>query len=197
MRVIVGLGNPGREYQKTRHNVGFDVLKQLALRHGISQVQHRFEAEVADFQLAGEKIVLVAPQTFMNLSGRSVSAVTKFFKLPPEDILVICDDMNLKLGQIRLRRGGSAGGQKGLADIIRSLGTQEIPRLRIGIGRPPGRIDPVDYVLGRFSAADQEVIEVALQKAADGAELWARSGIDATMNQLNARKPEGDDPATS
>ena len=187
VKVVVGLGNPGKQYERTRHNVGFDVLSQLAEWHGITGFKSQFEAEVGEFSLAGEKVLLVAPQTFMNLSGRSVAALVKFFKLPSTDVMVICDDMNLPVGRLRMRGSGSAGGQKGLQDIIQKLGTQDVPRLRIGVGRPPAGFPAADYVLGRFrSKKDLELIPKAVEAAAKGVECWVQSGLEIAMNQVNA-----------
>lgn len=186
MKVIVGLGNPGQKYVGTRHNVGFEVLGRLAQLHGGSSVQRQFEAEVVDVTAGGTRLLLVAPQTYMNLSGRSVRQVLDFYKLPVSDLLVICDDLNLDVGRLRLRASGSAGGQKGLQDTINHLGTQDFARLRIGIGRPPGRMDAAAYVLQKFSAADREMIDGAIVAAADAAVLWANEGVQAAMNAVNA-----------
>lgn len=186
MKVIVGLGNPGRQYQGTRHNVGFEVLAALADRHGGGKPKAKFDAELVDIQVGDEKLLLVAPMTFMNESGRAARQVVTFYDVPAEDVLVLCDDMDLDTGRLRLRATGSAGGQKGLADIIRHLGTQKVPRLRIGIGRPPGRMKGSDYVLGRFSKSEREAIDPAILDAADGVERWATEGILLAMNTVNA-----------
>ena len=186
MKVVVGLGNPGLKYAGSRHNVGFEVVAELARRHGASKPKLKYEAELAEAALGSEKVLLVAPQTYMNLSGRSVQPLVDFYQLPLDDLLVVCDDFNLDLGRLRLRPGGSAGGQKGLADIILRLGTEEFPRLRIGIGRPPGRMDSADYVLGRFRKDERQEIEHAVLAAADGVEIWTRDGLAAAMNRVNA-----------
>jgi len=138
MKIVVGLGNPGGKYDGTRHNVGFEVLRELGRRWGATKPKLRFEAELSEILCGSEKLVLCAPQTYMNLSGRSVQQLVKFYQAPLTDVLTIADDLNLKTGQIRLRASGSAGGQKGLQSILTCLGTDAIPRLRIGIGRPPG-----------------------------------------------------------
>jgi PTH1 family peptidyl-tRNA hydrolase len=190
MKVVVGLGNPGQEYQKTRHNIGFRILAELASRHGGTKPQSNFEADIVDVAIRGEKTLLVAPTTFMNLSGRSVRQAVDFYKLPLEDLLIVCDDMNLETGRLRLRTSGSAGGQKGLNDIISRLGTEEFSRLRIGIGRPPGKMDATDYVLGRFRKDEIEPIEHAVITAADAVELWIRDGIREAMNRFNAAPSE-------
>lgn len=186
MKVVVGLGNPGLKYRGTRHNVGFEVLAELARRTGAPKPKVKFEAELVETTLSGEKVLLVAPHTYMNLSGRSVRQAVDFYQLPLDDLLVVCDDLNLDVGRLRLRPGGSAGGQKGVADIIRHLGTEQFPRLRIGIGRPPGQMDAADYVLGRFSKQEREQVDHAVIAAADGVEQWVRAGISAAMNQVNA-----------
>ena len=191
MKVVVGLGNPGREYEHTRHNVGFRVAAELARRHGASRPKLRFDAEIAEAALGTQKLLLVRPQTFMNASGRCVRQLVDFYQLPLTDLLVVCDDMNLEVARLRLRPGGSAGGQKGLADILRQLGTEEFSRLRLGIGRPSGKMRGTDYVLARFSADEAKEIEHAVLEAADGVETWAERGLDAAMNQVNA---PSDDP---
>ncbi len=190
MRIVVGLGNPGRRYEGTRHNVGFEVIDELARRWQAASPQLRFDAALTDIILDGEKVWLAAPQTFMNASGRAVRRLLDFFGLEPDRLLVVCDDLNLELGRLRMRRGGSSGGQKGLEDIIRNLGTQEFPRLRIGIGRPPPGWDPADYVLSRFRPSEKDRIEQAIVRAAEGVELWVREGIENAMNRINAPESE-------
>ena len=189
MKAVVGLGNPGPKYSRTRHNVGFAVLNELARRHGGTVPKLAFEAEVVEIAVAEETVLLVAPQTYMNHSGRSVGKLVDYYRLPLENLLVVCDDINLPTGRLRFRRSGSAGGQKGLDDIIRRLGTREFARLRIGIGSPPERMDAADYVLGRFRNDEQELIDRAVQAAADGVETWIREGIEAAMNRYNAPPP--------
>ena len=186
MKVVVGLGNPGPQYAKTRHNVGFLVVGELARRHNAPSARVDSEAEVTEVQLAGEKMLLVSPLTYMNLSGRPVRSIIDFYKLPLDDLLVVCDDFNLDSGKLRMRRSGSSGGQKGLNDIIGRLGTEEFARLRIGIGRPPGRMDATNYVLGRFRPEEVETIEHAVVTAADAVEWWVRDGITAAQNRVNA-----------
>lgn len=193
MKVVVGLGNPGVKYQRTRHNVGFLVLGELARRHGAGGTKVKFEAEVAEAVLAGQSLLLVAPQTYMNASGRCVRKLVDFYELPSQDLLVICDDFHLELGRLRLRPSGSAGGQKGLQDIIGRLGTQEFARLRVGIGTPPPRIDPADYVLSRFRTEERDLVDEAVKRAADGAELWVTDGLQAAMNRVNAPGPHSAD----
>ena len=188
MKLVVGLGNPGKKYEGTRHNIGFDVLAELCRRVGSPSAKTRFQGELYEGKLNDQSLLLLAPITFMNLSGASVQPTADFFKLAPTDILVICDDMNLPLGKLRIRAKGSAGGQKGLADIIRRLGTDEVPRLRIGIDRPPDRWDPADYVLSKFKKVELEPIQHAIVCAADAVELWAKEGTEASMNQYNGQE---------
>lgn len=190
MKVVIGLGNPGGKYQKTRHNVGFMVLAELASRSGGGKPKSRFESEIVETFIGSEKTWLVAPQTFMNASGRAARQVADFFNLAPDDLMVVCDDLNLDTGRLRMRPAGSAGGQKGLLDIIRHVGTEAIPRLRIGIGRPPGQMSAADYVLRRFNRDETEAIEHAVVLAADGVERWVAEGLDAAMNFVNAPRSD-------
>lgn len=190
MKIVVGLGNPGAKYWGTRHNVGFEVVAELAKRHGGSSPTLKNNAELVEVFLAGEKVLLVAPQTFMNLSGQSVWPLVDFYKQPLGDLLVVCDDLNLDTGRLRLRGSGSAGGQKGLQNIIQRLGSEGFPRLRIGIGRPPGRMDAADYVLARFRSEEREAIDHAVLSAADGVELWIKEGCERAMNKINAALKE-------
>jgi PTH1 family peptidyl-tRNA hydrolase len=186
MKLVVGLGNPGRKYAGTRHNVGFDVVVLLARRFSAPAPRSAFQADVTEAAIHGERVLLAAPQTYMNLSGRSVRQIVDFYKLSLDQLLVVCDDLNLPPGRLRLRASGSAGGQKGLQNIIEHLGTEEFPRLRLGIGRPPPPIDAVDYVLMRFPADERELIAAAIEQAAQAVELWVRVGTSAAMNQVNA-----------
>jgi len=187
MKLIVGLGNPGRQYEQTRHNLGYKVLDCLARRWGVQLQKMRFEGLFAMKRIGQTQAALLKPLTFMNNSGRSVAAAVRYYKLPLENLLVISDDMALPLGQLRLRPSGSDGGHKGLADIILHCGDDRFARLRIGIDCPPGRIDPADYVLSPFRADEQPVVEQAVQQAADAVEMWLEKGIEATMNVFNRR----------
>lgn len=191
MKVVIGLGNPGDKYEGTRHNIGFDVIWELSRRWSAGRPKSRFEAEVAEALVGSKKVLLVWPQTFMNLSGRSVGQLVKFFQLSPSDLLVICDDLNLKLGQLRLRPAGSSGGQKGLSSIIQSLGTERFPRLRVGIDRPASSEDVVHYVLAKFRKEELDSIDAAVRRAATGVEKWVTGGLDAAMNEVNpAESPQ-------
>jgi PTH1 family peptidyl-tRNA hydrolase len=186
MKLIVGLGNPGRKYEHTRHNVGFAVLERLARRGAASSPRAKFQGEICEAQLGGDKVLLLAPHTYMNLSGASVRQAFDFYKLELADLLVICDDFQLPLGQLRIRGQGSDGGQKGLADVIAVLG-DEFARLRIGIGPVPPAWQAVDFVLGKFAADEQPAANAALDRASDAAVAWVREGLTATMNQYNRK----------
>lgn len=198
MKLIVGLGNPGPRYEGTRHNVGFTAVTELAKRWnaGGAKYDKHFEALIVETSAAGSRVLLLAPQTFMNLSGRSVSAVQRFYKLATGDVLAIYDDGDLPVGAIRVRADGSAGGQKGMEDILRRLGSTAVPRIRIGIGRAPSPLMS-EWVLSRFSPAERPAIEEALGLACDACECWVREGITAAMNKFNRRekkKPRPDGP---
>src|SRR3990172_3481425 len=182
MKLIVGLGNLGRKYEQTRHNVGFDVLNRLAGRCGDGGAKDKFDGRVMEATIAGERVLLLWPHTFMNRSGECVGPAVEFYKLELADLLVVCDDFNLPLGKLRFRSEGSAGGQNGLADIIRRLGTEEFSRLRLGIGPVPDNWDAADFVLARFAADERKGIDETIELAADGAECWVAEGIEAGMN---------------
>jgi PTH1 family peptidyl-tRNA hydrolase len=184
MKMVVGLGNPGRRYTGTRHNVGFAVVDALAQGPGATSFQNRFRAEVAELNEDGEKILLVKPETFMNLSGRSVRQALDFYQLAHEDLLVVCDDINLPLGKLRFRARGTHGGHNGLRDIQNHLGTTVYPRLRIGVGAPPEE-GAIDYVLGRFRPSERPLIEEALAIGVQAVMFWVRHGIAESMNQYN------------
>ncbi|MEO2018781.1 MAG: aminoacyl-tRNA hydrolase [Fuerstiella sp.] len=190
MKLVIGLGNPGSKYVGSRHNVGFDVVSELASRFGVGLSQTKFQGEYQDVLIQSEKILLIAPQTFMNRSGESVWQFVRFYQPEPVDIVVICDDMNLPTGRLRWRSSGSAGGQKGLNDIIQRLGHDQFPRLRIGVGRPPGRMDVTAWVLGRFREDEKENIEHAVVRAADSVERWIAEGIEPTMVEYNRQVSE-------
>lgn len=186
MKLIVGLGNPGRKYEGTRHNIGFAVLADLAMRHGGGKPKVAFEGEVVDVGLGGERAVLLCPHTFMNRSGHSVLLARDFYKLSNQELIVVCDDFNLPLATLRFRAKGSAGGQKGLADTIRHLGTEEFPRLRVGVGEVPAGWDAADFVLSKFRKEELAEVEPAVWRASEGLEVWAREGIQQCMNKYNA-----------
>jgi PTH1 family peptidyl-tRNA hydrolase len=185
MRVVVGLGNPGKQYHGTRHNVGYAVVDGLASGPSAGRFQSRFSAQVAELFEGEQKVLLVKPETFMNLSGRSVRQVMDFYQVPLTDLLVVCDDVNLALGRLRVRQKGSHGGHNGLRDIQNHLGTTEYPRLRIGVGAgEEGEL--VDHVLGRFRPSERPVIEDALTLAIQAVSVWIQQGIEVCMNRFNA-----------
>ena len=190
MKLIVGLGNPGPRYDKTRHNVGFDVVSTFADKHFYPRAKVQFDGLVTEHLLSTEKVILLQPQTYMNLSGRCVRQCVDFYKMQMDDILLVLDDMNLDVGKLRLRPAGSAGGQKGLADTIQHLGTDRFARLRIGIGRPPGRTPASDFVVHRFTEKEQIEIDIAIQNSVVGLEKWLNSGLDGAMNLLNQSDPK-------
>jgi len=183
--LIVGLGNPGREYRETRHNVGFMLVDRLAVKLNARFTRLQSKALVASGLYEGNKIILAKPQTFMNLSGASVQGLMHFYKLPIERLLIVHDHLDLPLGTIRLRPDGGGGGQRGMESILQRLGTDVFARLRLGIGRPPGQMDPAAYVLQDFSSADQDVLSEALNRAAEAALTWIAEGLDAAMNKFN------------
>jgi len=185
MKLIVGLGNPGREYADTRHNIGWRVVESLAARAGLAAWREKFEARLAEGRLAGRKVVLARPVTYMNESGRSVRPMMDFWKLETDALLVVVDDMALPVGRLRLRPSGSPGGHKGLASIARHLGHEGFARLRVGIGTPPDQLDGADYVLARFAPSERLAIADIVARATDAAETWIRSGPEAAMNAFN------------
>jgi peptidyl-tRNA hydrolase, PTH1 family len=185
MHIVVGLGNPGREYAETRHNIGFMVIRELIRRHTPPAARTRFRAEVSEYFDGGEKVVLVAPQTYMNLSGVSVQQVMNWYRAELDQVLVVYDDLDLPFGQIRVRATGSPGGHNGLRSIITELGTTEIPRMRVGIGRGPGTA--VAHVLSRFNAEEAKLAPDLVSRAADAVELWIRTDITNVMNEANRR----------
>ncbi|EMI54737.1 aminoacyl-tRNA hydrolase [Rhodopirellula sallentina] len=186
MKLIVGLGNPGRKYEQTRHNVGFMVAEQLCREFSGSSPSKKFDGEISEIRIGSEKGLVLCPHTFMNASGKSIRKAFDFYKLNLEDLIVICDDLNLATGRIRIRRGGSAGGQKGLADTIAHLGTDQYPRLRIGIDRPPAKWQVVDYVLGNFNEEERPEIELAIMRSCDAIRCWATEGITEAMSRFNS-----------
>lgn len=185
MKLIAGLGNPGREYHGTRHNVGFEVIELLAKKHRIAVRARRNRAVVGEGTIGGEQVVLARPQTFMNRSGEAVAGLARRYRIAPEDIIVIYDDVNLPLGKLRVRTRGSAGGHNGMKSIIHSLGSDEFPRVRIGIGSPDRR-DMVDHVLSRFKRAEGPIVKDAVQRAADAVEMYLSEGAEPAMNRYNA-----------
>jgi PTH1 family peptidyl-tRNA hydrolase len=191
-KVVVGLGNPGRRYDGTRHNVGYAVVDVLASSPRAGRFQSRFQARVAELDEGDCKVVLVKPETFMNLSGQCVRQVVDFYRLELPDLLVVCDDINLPLGKLRVRARGSHGGHNGLRDIQNHLGTTEYSRLRIGVSAPDE--DAIEHVLGRFRPSERPAIEDAVVRAAQAVAVWVHQGVEVCMNQYNAepRPKKGD-----
>ena len=185
-KLIIGLGNPGKKHYNNRHNVGFIILDLLANELGFEFTRRQFKALVTDGSLNGSKLILAKPQTFMNHSGRSVGSLTRFYRIPYSDMLVVYDDLDLPPGTMQLRPAGGSAGHNGMRSIFDNLGTQAFPRLRIGIGRPPGRMDPADYVLQDFNSDDQPLLEIALKRAVDCVRLYIHEGIQAAMTKFNS-----------
>lgn len=183
--LIAGLGNPGREYRENRHNVGFMAVDALAEKLDARLGKVQFKAVTGQARLGERKIILAKPQTYMNLSGQALSSLVRYYKVPLANLLVMHDDLDLPLGTLRLRPGGGSAGQKGLESTIQQLGTQQFPRLRIGIGRPPGQMPAAAYVLQNFPASDQELLRFVLARAGDAATAFVAHGLEYAMNQFN------------
>lgn len=184
--LIVGLGNPGRKYRQNRHNVGFQAVEALAERHGLRFARQQGNALVADGRIGKRQVTLAKPMTYMNRSGSPVKALLSFYKLPLDNLMVAFDDLDLPLGTLRVRPEGGAGGQNGMRDIIHHLGSNEFARTRLGIGRPPGRMDPAAYVLQDFGKTEQPVVDELLVRASDAFETWLQDGVVLTMSRHNA-----------
>ncbi len=197
MKLIIGLGNPGPEYKKTRHNTGFWTVDHMAGEFGADSQKIRGSAILTEVRFRNEKIVLAKPLTFMNRSGFAVRELVSWYKIGPQDLLIIYDDMDLPCGKLRLRRKGSAGSHNGMKSVVEQLGTQEFPRLRIGIGRPPGPMDPIAFVLGKFTEEEQTVLEQAVMNSTEAVKIWAAEGFEKMqlyVNNLNA-VPAEEQPA--
>lgn len=190
MYIIVGLGNPGKKYEHTRHNAGFEVIDILADRMGINVEESKHKGLLGRGMLEGQKVVLVKPQTFMNLSGECVREVADFYKAAEDEIIVIYDDISLDPGQPRIRAKGSAGGHNGIKNIIAQLGTQVFPRVKVGVGEKPRMMDLADYVLSRFSKEDQGKMDDAFKEAADAVAMMVSQGVEPAMNKYNTKKKE-------
>lgn len=186
VKMIVGLGNPGPHHERHRHNVGFQCVDLLARAHGLVFDQRHHHASLALGQIGPHRVILVKPMTFMNAAGPAVAALARFYQVAPADMLVVYDDLDLPLGKIRLRPKGSSGGHNGVKSLIQHLGTQAFPRLRVGIGRPIGQMDPADYVLQDFSPEQEEVMAQARERAVRAIERWLEAGIVEAMNEFNS-----------
>lgn len=184
-KLIVGLGNPGRKYRSTKHNVGFDVVDLIRHQLGVNRFESKYNSLVSIVKISEKPVVLAKPMTFMNVSGKAVKELVDYFGLALDSICVVYDDLNLDLGVLRLRRSGSAGGHNGIKSIIEHLDSQDFPRLRIGIGRPPDDVEWMDYVLSEFSEPDRELIDSSIERAADAIETFATEGIQTAMNRHN------------
>ncbi len=184
-KLIVGLGNPGIRYAQSRHNAGFLVLDLLAEKHHLSFTRRRFDALLAEGEIAGARVLLCKPQTFMNLSGKAVGKVSSFYRIPSHDIIVCYDDLDLPLGRIRLKPRGSAGGHHGMESTIAALGHSDFARLRVGIGRPATKED-ISHVLGSFSDEEGQTVQDTIDRAVEALEIWLREGIEKAMNEFNA-----------
>lgn len=192
MYLIAGLGNPTKEYDKTRHNVGFSVIDVLADQYRIDVSEKKHKALCGRGAIEGQKVLLVKPQTFMNLSGESIREVVDYYKIEAEDIIIIYDDISLEPGQLRIRLKGSAGGHNGIKNIIAHLGSQEFPRIKVGVGAKPPRMDLADYVLSRFSKEEQPLMEDAFKEAAEAAVMMMTEGAEKAMNHYNTKKKKED-----
>lgn len=188
MYLIAGLGNPTKEYDRTRHNVGFSVIDVLADRYGIDVSEKKHKGLCGKGVIEGQRVLLLKPQTFMNLSGESLRAAVDFYKIEPQDIIVIYDDISLPPGQLRIRLKGSAGGHNGIKNIIAHLGTQEFPRIKVGVGEKPPRMDLADYVLSRFPKEEQPLMDDAFKEAAEAAVMMMKDGPERAMNHFNTKK---------
>lgn len=184
MKIVVGLGNPGPNYKSTRHNIGFMAVNELAGRFPVEKERSKFDAVIGETKISNEAVLLVKPLTFMNLSGNAVQPLMKWYKIPTENLLIIYDDLDLPVGEVRIRTQGGPGGHKGMTSIIERLGTREIARIRIGIGRPDHQ-DTVSWVLGKFSCEEEQLIGPGIQKAVEAVECWANYGINRCMNTYN------------
>ena len=185
MYVIVGLGNPEEEYSGTRHNMGFDVINEIAEEYKIKIDKHKFNSLNAKCNIEGKEVILVKPQTYMNLSGTSLREIVNFYKVEKENIIIIYDDMDIKTGTIKIRKKGSAGGHNGVKSIIENLGTTEIPRIRVGIGAPKENEDRIKYVIGHISKEEKEILKDGVKKAKEAVIEILKNGIDKTMNKYN------------
>ena len=191
MYLIAGLGNPGKQYEATRHNMGFDTIDCLVETHNVPQGGVKFNAMYGKGIIGGEKAILMKPLSYMNLSGGPIQEMSSYFKIDPEtELIVIYDDIDLEPGQLRIRKKGSAGGHNGIKDIIRRLGTEKFIRIRVGVGAKPKGWDLADFVLGHFSDSDRKLVDEGIRDAAEAVEMILSEGVDAAMNKYNRKKPK-------
>ena len=190
MKIIAGLGNPGTKYAGSRHNIGFAVTEELAERHGIRLTDGKFRGRYGTGIIGGVKVMIVQPMTFMNESGACIGPLASYFNAEPEDVLVVYDDVALDTGRLRIRKSGSAGGHNGMKSIISHLGSQDFPRVRVGVGKKPEQMDLADHVLGHFPKEELPVIREAVKEAADAVEAILADGIDIAMNKFNVKHEE-------
>ena len=195
--LIVGLGNPEKKYAANRHNVGFHVLDRIAAKTGVSITDRRFQGWFGKAAVGQHAMLLLKPTTFMNASGAAVAQAARFYKIAPEQIAVAYDDIDLEFARLRLRAGGSHGGHRGVESVIDTLGTRAFPRLRIGVGRPPTGVDPIDYVLSDFSPDEQPEIEKTIEQAVEAALSLVSEGLAKTMTRFNSRAKAAAEPCTS
>ena len=191
MRLITGLGNPGKEYAETRHNIGFRCINHLAKKHRIDVKQNQCQAQVGTGAVDGTDVLLAKPKTYMNLSGKSVKSLMERYKVPPQDLVIIHDDLDIPLGRIRLYAGGSAGGHRGVESIYAQVGTRDLVRVRVGIGRPPEHMDPVEYVLSEFLPSEAELVNKVIRLVGEAVESLLKEDLTTAMNKFNQRR-EGD-----
>ena len=188
MYIIAGLGNPTKTYEGTRHNIGFDMIDAIADKYNIDVITKKHKALTGKGRIDGVPVILAKPQTYMNLSGESIRDIADFYKIPAENIIIIYDDISLEVGQLRIRKKGSAGGHNGIKNIIAHLGTQEFPRIKVGIGSKPEGWDLADYVLSKYSKAERECLRDAQQDVVGAAALMVHDDVDGAMNQYNGKK---------
>lgn len=188
MYIIAGLGNPTKTYEGTRHNIGFDMIDAIADKYNIDVTTKKHKALTGKGRIDGVPVILAKPQTYMNLSGESIRDIAGFYKIPAENIIIIYDDISLEVGQLRIRKKGSAGGHNGIKNIIAHLGTQEFPRIKVGIGSKPEGWDLADYVLSKYSKAERECLRDAQQDVVGAAALMVHDDVDGAMNQYNGKK---------
>ena len=193
MYIIAGLGNPGKEYENTRHNIGFDVIDRLAEEENIAVMESKHKALIGKGYVAGQKVILAKPQTFMNLSGESIREIVDYYKVDDtSELIVISDDISLDVGQLRIRKKGSAGGHNGIKNIIANLGTSVFQRIKVGVGEKPKGYDLADYVLGRFSKEDRELIKEGFECAAEAVAMITAGEIDQAMNKYNRKRKDNE-----